>query len=659
MSAGKPKIIDRVSDDIEVIIGRPRGPLPLGNSVLRRLGRGRNSGKRSSRHGGVSQRVMVKARTVKHGNGGSGARKLKQYVRYMSKDSAGKDSGRARVFSGGGDVSREEVSLKMDSWANDPHSFRFIVSPERGRDVDVNEYAHALVCRAERLLNTKLECFYSAHFDTDQPHIHLIIRGVTDEGRTLFIPRDFFRSSFREACEQEMTLRLGERGADSIYVELQRNVSKKGICSLDYGIFELGKRSEHGEINLTEHWFSSKTEFSLAKNRVYQERLDYLGKLGLATHIGAGKWLFPEKSLSVLRTLSKEGEIKERFRKIILESGAGVVIAHGDDNPLSDEVLGEVLWCGSVDELADDRAVLVEGVDGIVRFIPLGRYTDFDGFEPAVGAYLLIAPATAKNKVEEVVDRELKGEGGSFNVAAFENKVLQAVKDESWALVEGLTVPDYISMFRTRLESLVKLGVITKHAEDAYQIPQDFVSAARKALHVSAGNHRVNGSLFSRFDLDRLIQHDGATRLEKRFTKPLLMAGRVGLRMIEALSKRAEVLRGRGIQVGPGTYGVLRADELLRRVSEFNKQIGLAPRTILWDGRRGDTALVRVLGRVLVSDGSYLIVHDGKSIWHVRDSFPLGQTPSIGDEIQVEKGKKDIHVVKSYSRQREKGRSDK
>jgi type IV secretory pathway VirD2 relaxase len=79
----------------------------------------------------------------------------------------------------------------LDRGRDDRHQFRFIVSAEDGVDLaDPRETTRALMKQMEADLGTKLDWIAVDHHNTGHPHTHIIVRGITDDGKTLNIAGD-------------------------------------------------------------------------------------------------------------------------------------------------------------------------------------------------------------------------------------------------------------------------------------------------------------------------------------------------------------------------------------------------------------------------------------------------------------------------------------
>jgi type IV secretory pathway VirD2 relaxase len=106
-----------------------------------------------------------------------------------------------------------ELSRRVDRWQGegDARLWKVVVSPEQGREMDLRAHARQFVDRVERDLGRRLEWAAIEHYDTDHPHVHVLIRGVDRNGQTLRFPREYVRSGFRMVSRELATLELGLR----------------------------------------------------------------------------------------------------------------------------------------------------------------------------------------------------------------------------------------------------------------------------------------------------------------------------------------------------------------------------------------------------------------------------------------------------------------
>jgi hypothetical protein len=144
-----------------------------------------------------ARRVAVKARVVKlnpqrgaaRGRQFVGAKAVDAHLRYLERDGVTKDGAKGQVYSGERDT--EDGRAFLDRGRDDRHQFRFIVSAEDGADLaDPRQTTRELMTQMEVDLGTKLDWIAVDHHNTGHPHTHILLRGITDDGKTLNIAGD-------------------------------------------------------------------------------------------------------------------------------------------------------------------------------------------------------------------------------------------------------------------------------------------------------------------------------------------------------------------------------------------------------------------------------------------------------------------------------------
>ncbi len=170
-----------------------------------------------------SRRVAVKARVVKL-NPQRGAARGRQFVspnavdahlRYLQRDGVTKDGEKGPVYSASRDV--EDGRAFVERGREDRHQFRFIVSAEEGVELSIlHATTRDLMKQMEADLGTRLDWIAVDHHNTGRPHTHIVLRGVTDDGKTLNIAGDYIAYGIRERASEVVTRELGrqtERGS--------------------------------------------------------------------------------------------------------------------------------------------------------------------------------------------------------------------------------------------------------------------------------------------------------------------------------------------------------------------------------------------------------------------------------------------------------------
>lgn len=191
-----------------------------------RLGSARRFGFRAASHGtprafDARQRAIVKIHYFGHAGGGGAA--LRAHARYVARETAELEPdarAHGRYLSRDGrepfydaQTDRVDGAGLTNAWAHrDRRHFRIILGAENGADLrDLRPYVREVMARAEAALGARLTWIAVDHWDTDNPHTHIILRGRSADGRPLVLPRDFVKHGLRNLARDAATDRLGAR----------------------------------------------------------------------------------------------------------------------------------------------------------------------------------------------------------------------------------------------------------------------------------------------------------------------------------------------------------------------------------------------------------------------------------------------------------------
>ena len=111
--------------------------------------------------------------------------------------------------------------------------FRFIVSPEDGREVDLRTFTRELMAQMEADLGRPLIWTAVNHHNTDHPHAHVVVRGVDRDGKELRIPSRYIKQDMRARAEQIMTRELGLRTELDIAQQRSNEIGQERLTSID------------------------------------------------------------------------------------------------------------------------------------------------------------------------------------------------------------------------------------------------------------------------------------------------------------------------------------------------------------------------------------------------------------------------------------------
>jgi len=176
--------------------------------------------------------VAIKARVVRHIGAKFRSAPLAQHIAYLEREGVTRDGARASMFDAGSETA--DAKAFAERCENDRHHFRFMVSPEdAGEMEDLRTFTRELMADAERDLGTRLDWVAVDHWNTDNPHIHVLVRGRADDGQDLVISRDYISRGFRSRAEERVSLELGPRTEREISAALQKEVEAERWTGLD------------------------------------------------------------------------------------------------------------------------------------------------------------------------------------------------------------------------------------------------------------------------------------------------------------------------------------------------------------------------------------------------------------------------------------------
>ncbi|MDQ8027596.1 MAG: DUF3363 domain-containing protein [Brevundimonas sp.] len=320
----------------------------------------------------VRQRVIVKALVSRHvGRGVDRSAALAKHVAYLGRNGAGMDGARPDFF----DREIEAVvgADRTAEWREDRHHFRFILSPEHGERLELRSWVRDVMRQvADDLGEPDLTWIATCHYDTDQPHAHVLVRGRRADGRDLVIPRDYIGYGFRARAQEAAQARLG----DLTRVEAERRIWKETEADRFTGFDRrlLAEMDASGRVadgvGSTDAWAA-----------LIRGRLRHLERLGLATPDGRRYRLDPGLETK-LRTLQLRRDIIRTLNQRRLESGTA-------PRELGEQaVRGRVVRTGFHDEAGAAPWVIVRDHAGLEHYARLGT----SGPALSVGASVTLEP---------------------------------------------------------------------------------------------------------------------------------------------------------------------------------------------------------------------------------------------------------------------------
>jgi type IV secretory pathway VirD2 relaxase len=278
-----------------------------------RFGRGRSAALSLSLSS-TSRRVVTKARVVRHHGTRFRSAPLPKHIAYLKREGVTRDGTDARMFDAQSDAADERAFAER--CADDRHHFRFIVSPEDAAQLkDLRTFTRELIADVEQDLGTRLDWVATDHWNTDNPHIHVLIRGKAQDGQDLVISRAYISHGFRDRAAERVTLELGPRSELEIRSALEKEVDAERWTGLDLALRSLA--DENGGVADLRPRAAEDPE----RRRLLLGRAQKLERLGLAEQVGSASWTLKPGLEESLRDLSIRGDIIKTMHRAL--AGAG------------------------------------------------------------------------------------------------------------------------------------------------------------------------------------------------------------------------------------------------------------------------------------------------------------------------------------------------
>jgi type IV secretory pathway VirD2 relaxase len=296
---------------------------------------------------------------------------LSAHLGYLRREGVTEDGRPARMFDADSDDA--DVGAFARRAANDRHHFRFIVSPEDAAELtDLHAYTRDLVRQMEQDLGTGLEWIAVDHWNTDNPHVHLILRGREEGGRDLVIHREYISRGLRARAQELATIELGPRTEQEIRARLAGEVMEERWTQLDRVLQRTAAASVDGIIDLRPQRDGPEDDRNIRGLLI--GRLQRLEAMGLARAVGPAQWLLAKEAEPTLREIGIRSDIIRTMNRSLGRDATECAI-HGQGGP-EQPVVGRVATKGLDDELAGKPYIIIEATDGPAHYVRLGSRVD-------------------------------------------------------------------------------------------------------------------------------------------------------------------------------------------------------------------------------------------------------------------------------------------
>ncbi|MFN6935334.1 MAG: relaxase/mobilization nuclease RlxS [Tsuneonella sp.] len=311
-----------------------------------------------------SRRVIVKIRPV--GLGGKGMGGAKAHLRYIQRDGVTREGEPGALYSADEDVADGKVFLERCD--GDRRQFRFIVSAEDADQYpDLKPFVRRLMTQMEQDLGTRLDWVAVDHFNTGHPHTHIVVRGVNDRGENLLIAREYISHGARQRAIEIANLDLGPRTDLEIEERLRSDTGVERLTAIDRRLIR----------DMDSMRLVSASDSDPFHQSVRVGRLQKLGRMGLASHIGSDTWRLEPDLANTLRRIGERGDIIRTMQRELtarkLDCAAADRVIYDPTAQEAAPIIGRVIMRGLADEHEDRHYLLIDGIDGRTHYAEIGE----------------------------------------------------------------------------------------------------------------------------------------------------------------------------------------------------------------------------------------------------------------------------------------------
>lgn len=417
---------------------------------------------------------------------------MRAHLRYIAREGVTLEGEHGQFYSKEQD--HADAAAFADRCAEDRHQFRFIVSPEDATELaDLTSFTREVMGQMERDLETPLDWVAVNHFDTDNPHVHIVLRGKDDVERDLVIDREYMSQGMRSRASEVATDWLGLKTERDIARTVQREVEAERWTSLDAVLKEIG---EDAIVTLKAvSTLSAPTRLSLLG------RLAMLERLGLAAKEDVDCWRLSPELAPTLRALGERGDIVKSMHRALKGERRELSLSITKGGLIEGKVIGR----GFVDELNDRGYLVIDATDGRAHYVALGPKVDVQEITlgSIVQARFTPDPRSADRRIASLARN---------GVYRTEDHRLSLLGERTASEADGI-----LEAHTRRLEALRRAGIVARLSEGVWQVPADIIERGA-AYDRSQMKHPIV-MLRTTLSVEKQTRAIGATWLDEQLAR--------------------------------------------------------------------------------------------------------------------------------------------
>jgi type IV secretory pathway VirD2 relaxase len=407
----------------------------------------------------LSRRCVIKSRYVPMT--ASGRKLAARHLAYLERDGVERDGSPGRLYGPDEKFSSEEFRERL---AAEKRQFRFIVSPEDDAQVDLSELARQLMRQVEKDTGRRLIWAAVNHYNTDNPHVHIVVRGVDRDGDDFRIDRGYMAHGMRWRAQEIVTRELGRRSEMDVSMGWAIDVGRDAFTEIDRAIAE--HSSPDGAVSLARLLAAPERE-----RLACLDRLQALEEMQLATKESANVWRLAEGWKEFLVHRGEDNEARSRLRALVGDEASRYQVLRPENPvPVAD---GVVVGMGLHDELGGDMFAAIKTASGQGYYLRLPpsvaeKLQERDAVRVGFEVEPWLKPA------DRIVARFAQENGGTYDPVRHQRE-LEGLRQSP--VGDGQPTPaERVAANVRRLERLARYRLATRLPDGRWQIPADLLS---------------------------------------------------------------------------------------------------------------------------------------------------------------------------------------
>ena len=252
---------------------------------------------------------------------------------------------------------RSPKTLRVWQEADDPRLWKIIISPEMAHKLDLKGHVRAVMGQVEKDLGTRLEWVAIDHYNTDNFHAHIVMRGVDRQGKELRIDQKYFTQGFRRRSIEEATRALGLRLEQDALSQRNKIIKAMHITEIDREIERKLTKDNFIILNFPEFGYMYTKELQL------KSRLMFLEEIGVAKSYSSASWRVDPGFLDYLKFIQNQQDIiktKNRHIENILNPSLPIVFNKLENT--GDILIGGIVGMWLSERQGEPRYMLIEEI---------------------------------------------------------------------------------------------------------------------------------------------------------------------------------------------------------------------------------------------------------------------------------------------------------